>query len=375
MKKLIIFILLLYNFSYAQNFTENDEKYWFYDFINDSTIKIYFSKIGAPRPKTCAELFRITKIDRHYFMFTGEVKDYYKDSTIAFEGRIDSLGYLNGNCKFYYPNGKIELNSYYKNGMRDSTWTYYYQNGQKRKVLFYENNNARLFEFYKRNGKQTIKNGNGKYKDYLKLGFLTMYETFVKGTLKDGYFDGKWTLINSHYGTIDGIEYYDKGMFIKGKNKEWKNGLENYTDYYKNPRTTFYEYIPQENMNIYDFSIACPGNSIIPPSYKGTYTLSGAFYSELIDSIESKVNVKELENQWLIVTFNVNKDKQLNNLQVKSSLKNKKLVNIIKQIFLSMNSWTKAGFLNDRKINFPFYVPIVFENGKLIIPNYHLNKF
>jgi antitoxin component YwqK of YwqJK toxin-antitoxin module len=371
MKRLIILFLFLTNYSYAQIYTENDEKYWFYNFINDSTLKIYFSEIGVPTSKLCADLFRIAKIDRHYLMFTGEVKDYYMDSTMAFDGKINSSGYLDGNCIFYFPNGKIELNSYYKNGMRDSVWTFYYQNGQKRKVLFYELNTARLLEFYQRNGKQTIKEGNGKYEDFLKLGFLTNYETFVKGALKDGYFDGKIILTNSKYGTIDGVEYFENGKFIKGRSIEWEEDI----DYNYEPKTTFFEYIPQENMDIYDFSVACPGYSVNPASYKETYTLSDAFYPELIDSIDNHINVKETENQWFIVTFNVNKDKQLNNLQIKSSLKNKKLEDVLKQILLTMNYWTKEGVLNGRIVNFPFYVTIVFETGMLIIPDYHLKKY
>ena len=187
--------------------------------------------------------------------------------------------------------------------------------------------------------------------------------------MKDGYFDGKWTATNSVFGSLDGVEYFQDGMFIKGLSKEMDKEVP-YTD---PARTSLYEFIPQENLNFYTFSINCPGFSINPPRYRDTYTFNGAFYPELISKIEEQVDIKNTANQWFIITFNVSKEKQLNSLKIKSSLDNQPLAQKLKAILNSFTDWTKEGILNGNGINFPFYMTIVFEDGSLIIPDFHLN--
>lgn len=370
-KYYILLMILISNICIAQKFTVRDNKYWFYEFRHDNTIKAYFNEIGVPACKTCAHYFRISKIDEHYFMFVGNTKDYYMDSTLYFEGFIDSIGFYSGTAKYFYPNGKLMEKGIYKNGVRDSIWTYYYNNGNIKRVVDFSQNQSKLVDFYSRRGKQMVTNGTGKYKDNLKLGFLTTYETIVEGEMKSGNFDGEWTLKNSFYGKLDGIEYYNKGTFIKGVSIS----LFGDSTYSKKPLLTFYEYVPQEKMNLYRFSLICPGFRVSPPSYKDDYTLSSSFYPELIKNIENQVDVKNLENQWFIVTFNINETKQLNNFQIKSSLKNEILSQTITQIVKSMTDWTREGVLNDKTFNYPFYIVIALENGKLILPAYHIYTF
>jgi|GEM_PF-2208162 antitoxin component YwqK of YwqJK toxin-antitoxin module len=366
---LIILFYLISNYCTAQKYTDNDQKYWFYDFINDSTIKMYFSQIGVTSCKACAEFYRIAQIDKQYFMFVGNVKDYYLDSTLFFEGYIDNTGFYNGRANYYSRNGNLLETGIYKKGIRDSIWEYYYENGEIKRTVEFDNNQARLIDFYKRNGKHTVVKGNGKYKDDLRLGYLTTYATTVDGLIKDGTFDGKWTFINSFYKTTDGFEYYENGQFTKGKSRTMKGYI-----MYNEPKLTFFEFIPQENIYPYTYVLGCPGFSYSQPSYKGDYALSSSFFEELIKSIENQVDVTNTENQWFMVSFNINSKKQMNNFQIKSSLHNDALSNSLTKIITSMTEWTKAGTYNNKVINYPLYIVIAFENGKLIIPQYHMRR-
>jgi antitoxin component YwqK of YwqJK toxin-antitoxin module len=367
MKSFITFLLLtISSFCIAQKYTDDDNKYWFYEFLNDSTIKAYYGESGGSTSKSCAEFYRISQLDKHYFMFVGKTQDFYMDSTLFFDGFIDNSGFYSGKADYYSPNGKLLETGMYDKGYRDGIWKYYYKNGDFRRSVEFRQNTAKLIDFYTQGGKQKVVNGNGRYIDYLRLNVLTTYKTLVRGEIKNGSFDGRWTLTNSMYGTMDGMEYYDKGQFTYGVSIDMYGD----TVHTKDPLLTFFEYIPQENLNLYKFFFGCTG-SIGNPRYKTSSTLSELFYVELINNIESKISVKDIENQWFMVTFNVSPEKMLNNIQVKSSMKNEELSRTLTGIFNSMQDWTREGTLNGKAINYPFYVVVAFENGKLILPDYH----
>lgn len=94
-----------------------------------------------------------------YYAFKGEVRK---------ETNYDSKGNLNGQSVSYRGIGEIESLVYYKNGVRDSIWTWYYSNGKVSRIEEYKNGkeNNRQIEYYE--------NGNKKsevtYKDGKKQG-------------------------------------------------------------------------------------------------------------------------------------------------------------------------------------------------------------
>lgn len=397
MKRLSFFLMIWFSIkAFSQTYTDNDEKYWFYEFINDSTIKAFFTEDGSTSPKTCASFYRIAQLDRHYFMFIGRVKDYYLDSTLFFEGFINRYGFYHGYTRTYYPNGKLKETGFYNNGKKEGIWNYYYKNGNPRKVIEFGKDSIRLLEFYSKKGKQMVKDGNGNFKDIIEMPTVT---SLVEGEVKNGKFDGKWTFTNYIYETLDGIEYYEEGKFIKGESYGWNTELSSDMGFFdqdidkqsfnssikaekdlrkskkiysENPILTFDERLIQEKMNLYRYFWYCrSGTSISPPLYKDNFTLSSSFFPEFIDVLNSKINIKEIENQWCMVSFNIDENLQINKLKIKSLVVNDFLSQTIISTINSMKGWTKAGMFNDMKINYPLYFVIAFENGQLIIPEYH----
>ena len=81
-------------------------------------------------------------------------------------------------------------------------------------------------EFYKKNGKQLVGNGNGKFNDDCFISYDLLQPAQIKGNLKDGLMDGNW---ESDYSTQFYFpnswtqrliyylnEKYENGKFVKG---------------------------------------------------------------------------------------------------------------------------------------------------------------
>jgi hypothetical protein len=70
--------------------------------------------------------------------YTGRVTDYYDNDLkeLRFMGEMKN-GLPNGLWKYYYANGKIEMQGAYTEGNPDSVWIKYYKDGTKRAVENY----------------------------------------------------------------------------------------------------------------------------------------------------------------------------------------------------------------------------------------------
>ena len=197
-------------------------------------------------------------------------------------GRVSGKGSLknskpDGLWKYYDDKGFLSYGGYYKDGIKDSTWLFYwdlkrqftksvytFKNGNfdgKQleyyitdtigKIYFYKDDklNGNYFEFYK-NGKIKM---NGLYKDNLKTGIWTYYDETTKISIRDtipwnGHFTGRdstgniisegnyknglqigeWVL-RDEKGKIYEKDNY-KGGIVNGKRTEWYSNGQKATD-------------------------------------------------------------------------------------------------------------------------------------------------
>ncbi|RMG82639.1 MAG: hypothetical protein D6707_02545, partial [Bacteroidetes bacterium] len=92
---------------------------------------------------------------------TGEVKEYFQDGTLKFEGTyIDNN--LNGIVKFYYPDGKLKQIGAYQDAVRHGTWTYYNRDGKVAAKEKYELGKLLTREIYDKNVDKLINEPSGK---------------------------------------------------------------------------------------------------------------------------------------------------------------------------------------------------------------------
>ena len=359
MKYLIVTLLV---FSANQLFSQKPDELAFFRLSND-TVFLYLDNVGDITMKSNAELFRKTRFEKTSFNYDGKVEDYAMNNKIRYTS-FYSKGNLNGNVTKYYPDGQVNYLGNFKNSLRDSTWLFYYPNGNKEKVVVYHEDTSYLKEFYAKNGKINFSDGNGEYKYSIITGFKQTTTYIISGTIKDGKFDGKWT--RSGYGRI-APEYFENGKFIKGNSDG-----EVYTT---NPRITLTGFDLHENVDIFKFR-AIPNTSIRSFTfeqmlkYKSSIKLSSSLTPEISNHLFELNNRNNLLNYWCIVQFIVTKQNQLVNINAFSN--NDLVSNDMKQYISTLSGFETAkpeGIAEDCSV----YICIFCENGQIIIPDYDFN--
>jgi antitoxin component YwqK of YwqJK toxin-antitoxin module len=193
----------------------------------------------------------------------GVWRKYYKNDTLASEmfyrnGRHEGVfrtfsekgvlqsevkfrpGYTEtGDAKLFYEDGTVKAKGKYMNRLKDSTWTYYDQQGKLSSTeYFIKGKQEGIARVYYPDGKiasETIyKNDkkNGPYKEFYPDGTpkvistnkngeyegiaVTMYQNgkvWEQGKFVNGLRDGKW-IVNKPDGTLDHEENYKNGKIL-----------------------------------------------------------------------------------------------------------------------------------------------------------------
>jgi len=167
-----------------------------------------------------------------YTTISGSFKEGLKDSMWSFwyytgaleKTSVYSNGFLNGPYKYYYDNGKTNVEGQYLDGKKDGTWTWYTNKGTKDMEGPFKND--------LQDGKWTYWHPTGElsytaeYKDGLKDGTWIYYykdgTVFKKGNFSSDEKDGKWE-----------TWYEDGTLLMTGDYKAgkefgiWKNFWEN----------------------------------------------------------------------------------------------------------------------------------------------------
>src|SRR5262249_31540575 len=115
----------------------------------------------------------------------------------------------------------------FQEGRKIGQWRYFYQNGQLKKIIRFTEKDYFLKEFYKKNGKQLVVDGNGRF---VESNILPTTE--LSGEIKNGKQHGEWTIRNEFSSSPTAVEFFDNGKFIEGQNIAIvKSFNDKYTDY------------------------------------------------------------------------------------------------------------------------------------------------
>jgi antitoxin component YwqK of YwqJK toxin-antitoxin module len=152
----------------------------------------------------------------------GEAKWWYWNGNKLEEGKFEEGSYIldkawkidgtltvNGGSGYYYnwnTCGKLLSEGKYINNVEDSTWTWYYPNGQKRQESFYKDGEMEVLNFWSEDGKQTVAGGNGRFIQYYYSGGIE-----VQGEYKNKLRTNEWTW---YYETGNKMEFAD---YTEGK--------------------------------------------------------------------------------------------------------------------------------------------------------------
>lgn len=145
-------------------------------------------------------------------------------------------GSYEGKATFWYENGKMQLECFYKDNLLDSIMTRWYNTGIRQEVSHYKKNKQDgPIETWDRGGKPASR---GTYKDGVLDGEYTEWypdgTKKIEGTFKNGNYDGFW-LYYDNTGRIVG-----QGVFVNGTGKQktyYDNGqLEEEVSYLNNKK-------------------------------------------------------------------------------------------------------------------------------------------
>jgi hypothetical protein len=215
--------------------------------LDQSTIFYFMGKSESHMSgRSCAEFYRQAHITK-YFQLDGEVVDrYVRNDRIA--GRlVFKEGELDGPCVFYHRNGTLKERGSYVKNEKTGIWEYYYENGQKAKVINFTDSGMFLIEHYSENGKVLVRDGNGVFRGKVTIGKPRhSQDAELEGSIKNGALDGEWKIFNRQLSGPANIEYFDAGRFIRGTSYFLK-GTKDYNDAYFSSFESVAEYaIPDQ---------------------------------------------------------------------------------------------------------------------------------
>jgi antitoxin component YwqK of YwqJK toxin-antitoxin module len=224
-------------------------------FLGHDSMLFFLNKTeSALEGADCADFYRVAPVNK-YYQLEGAVTDYYtsNDSVAARFQYVDGL--LNGPCIFYYPKGKVKAKGDYLKNAKIGIWEYYYENGQKAKVIQYTGNGPLLVDCYSENGETLAQGGNGRFEGIVITNTLqNQWEYRVKGNVKDGVLDGDWQLFSPFISKPANIEKFSAGKFIRGTFFSIAGGNQKYNDRYY---SRFESLNPYEAIDYYGYNDIC----------------------------------------------------------------------------------------------------------------------
>lgn len=171
---------------------------------------IYLDSEGRITSRYLKKFYRIGTFDVSKRIFIGPFEDFYEDGNRMATGEYDSTGFKNGLFKSYNSNGMEISSGNYINDSLSGTWEYFYDDGQKEKIIEFDGQDFRIIEYFDDEGNNSITKGTGKYNGETGGGKLSF-------EFKEGSRTGKWTFKGTG---IQLTEKYKDGNFVKGVFKQ-----------------------------------------------------------------------------------------------------------------------------------------------------------
>ena len=360
---LISFLIFISLSAYSQSTLPDNFKIGnFFEIYNRDSIKIYFNCTGTIVDRTCASFYRIGKRDTAIVNFSGEFYDFDINGNLYFKANMTNNN-IEGYAYYYFKNGKISEEGNFKNNTRTGIWKYYYPSGEIEKIYSYDSDEPLVLEAFKKNGTATVINGNGKiHTEFRNYKQCSSFETW--GAVVKGKKNGKWVFSNINASMPIAEETYQDGVFINGSSNDYM--------YTENPKIKLSKFYPNENLNLIENLLGCPGQSgIYFWEYDGN-SLTSSFYPKLQEEVNR--NTRKLKNQWIVVGIKIDKGNNVNEINLTSSINDTDLEDSIYSIIKKKKNW-KTALINAKPVESNIYFSILVDNNQIIIlPDYIHNN-
>ncbi|HEY9046945.1 MAG TPA: hypothetical protein VIN08_13670 [Ohtaekwangia sp.] len=326
------------------------------DYINvvgKDSLRLNFKDYGILTGFECATYYRVAKMNPVIFAFNGYSKDYYASGKLAVEcSYVNNV--LHGFFKSYYENGKTKEQGQVVNGQKKGEWRYWFQNGQLKKVISFDSSGYYVKEAYKKNGKQTIANGNGEFSyDDLVPNML------VEGEIKNGKQHGKWILHSTIYNRKTAIELFENGKFIEGESLAM-NKIFN-TTYRDYPATTVDMTIDLLDPGYYGKEECV--RKIDRSGFMDHRKFNRGYYKSFNEYIYDKFDAPNIRMGYIIIGCVINEKGEVKDIDMYSTIKSEIVEKKLYDLFLNSDKWDPE-IRNGRAIAVSELYIIQFLNGE-----------
>ena len=385
MRRASVFVsaILLAIFSFSQDINSN----LFFQ-TNGDTITFFLDATGELTSFDKAVYYRNAVFEKDGLFYSGAVNDYFMNGQKAYESNYTRSG-LNGEVKAFYPDGKIRYTGFFKESKRDSVWVFYYENGNKEKVIEIRDGEPYFKEYYQRNGKLVFDNGNGRYRGRIfhKANQVNEYE--IRGRIVEGKMHGTW---NWSSAGARGNLRYNHGKALTGNNsgRGWPipeipkvfgfelheeidvfqffsvllDNFESRIGIYgigvplvlSNPHiTTYIKYDVNDHLNQ-------------PLKYRNSHEFNRELVFDLSETIAGVSSKNKVEHFWGFIQFIVSEKNTVESLDVFS---NNEFVKAGISKFLSENNLFEAPRINGKIVPVAVYLSVLMESKHLYFPKYY----
>ncbi|MEM9830718.1 MAG: TonB family protein [Bacteroidota bacterium] len=177
------------------------------------TSPFYYDDYWQITTRDKAVYFRTSILDTAHLVFSGGVKDYFRDGQLQMSGRYQ-MGLRHGRFEFYYPNGQTNMKGNYDLGRRVGEWLYYYSDGALRQRVEFTEGSFYVWEYYDSLGNALVNEGTGRWQNsYYELD--NPKKITIEGEFLNGRKSGEWKCYDE-----DGRQYYvekfRRGRFVRG---------------------------------------------------------------------------------------------------------------------------------------------------------------
>lgn len=326
---------------------------------NGDSVVLYLNCEGSLTTNRNASYKRVTYFDKDRIASQGKVTDYYyPKETIAFTTYYEN-GLYNGSFEYFYKSGNINISGFYKNNTRDSIWNFYYDNNSIEKKIDFRFSLPKLFEFYNKKGEPVFLDGNGMYKGIANEKSSSCENHQIKGELKNGLMNGKWSI---NFGYSESTEVFENGKFIRGYENNYNRTYDNESLIHP----TGFPYF--ENIAFLNYLVACNKTEFEWQSINKRIYLEKVFLPELEEKINENFNTDEFF--YTLLEFQIENDKIIAN-SFKSITSDNQNTERLKEVILSLNNWDKT----ENRVAFTIYLPVFWLNGMIYLKPSDIVKF
>lgn len=371
MKKLLLFTFLTCLTIQAQQFKSFNDAI---EIGSNNNLKLHLSDHFRLKDEDCAEYYMITQFDKEIFSIKDSIHVFYTNDKLYIKGSYTN-DKRNGTFTWYHKNGKIQTIGEYSMNERTGVWQFFNTKGNLYKKVEYKNNQEYLIDFYDQKGNQTVKDGNGFFKDEIPLVSSATVSILnkIEGAVVNGLPDGTWeietlgrktvkiTTANSPNPTLKTqlvpmkmcTEYFSNGKFTKGISySEVANIGDSF--YYDNYWSRFTGLVFIEKL-------ALARSAYCKSLLDGTNTM---FYNRIKLDFNNSELKKSASNNWYLATLEMDDDKKIKSVDLYSAAPAETTNQLKKMIENTEIPKTKIRTLNTR-----LYFPFVIKDHEIYFPN------